>query len=420
MLVSLLVMSALVQDLTLATGQANLTLYAVADNYVDSKYPELAHYGKSPTLYVGNSYDHAQDIWGSERIYIRFNLTGIPENRVIEQATLRLWQFYAPKWNQNYETHRVLGDWNETAQNWNTQPSWDLAVTSQVIAPNQREVAVEWEITTDVRAWYKGEARNFGTMIKVVEEEHVQDASSGFWSREYPVEEWKPRLVITFQSEPILVYSVTLSVAGLPSGSAAAVTVDGQPSGFLRPGELENMTFARETIHKIAVSDLMSGPPNVRYRCYANETQVSSATALIFVYSAEFYVNVTSPIGRTEGSGWYANDTVASFSVDRSTVPAEGFLGMLGLRHSLVEWVGSDNFLGVPAGAGGSLVVREPTAILAVWQEGWDSALFNIAFLLALIALAGVALILWASKRRGPRRPSQQVLTDLPTDKRTT
>jgi len=409
-LLSLVVMSALVQNLTLATGQTNLTLYSVADNYVDSKYPHLGHYGKSPTLYVGNSYDHAQNIWGSERIYIRFNLTEIPKNRVIVQATLRLWQFNAPKSSQTYEIHRILGDWNETAQNWNNQPSWDPAVISQAIAPNQEEVAVEWDITTDVKAWHTGQARNFGTMIKVANEEHMQEASSGFWSREYPVdshEEWKPRLVIAFQSEPTPVYSVTVSVVGLPSASAVAITVDGQPSGFVLPGKWENMTFARETIHKIAVTDFISGPPGVRYRCDASETQVSAATTLIFAYTAEYYVNVTSPIGRTEGSGWYANDTVASFSVDRSTVPAEGFLGMLGLKHSLVEWVGSDSFLGVPVGPRGSLVVREPTVILAVWQEDWGSVLFNIAVLLVLIAVASVAVILEVRKRRNPGRPSR-------------
>jgi hypothetical protein len=150
----------------------------------------------------------------------------------------------------------------------------------------------------------------------------------------------------------------------------------------------------------------MSGPPGVRYRCYANETQASSATALIFVYTAEFYVNVTSPIGRTEGSGWYTNDTVASFSVDRSTAPAQGFLGMLGLKYSLVEWVGSDNFLGVPVGPRGSLVVRGPTAVLAVWQEDWSSVTLNIAVLLVLVAAAGVAVILWIRRQRAPKRPA--------------
>jgi hypothetical protein len=167
------------------------------------------------------------------------------------------------------------------------------------------------------------------------------------------------------------------------------------------------MTFARETIHKIAVSDFMPGPPGVRYRCDTNETQVSAATTLVFAYTAEYYVDVTSPIGKTEGSGWYANNTVASFSVDRGTVPAEGFLGMLGLKHSLVEWVGSDSFLGVSVGPAGSLVVRKPTSILAVWQDNWDSVLSNIAVLLALIAVAGVAVVLWVRKRRNPRRLSR-------------
>jgi len=458
-------------------------LYPVADNYADSKYPVLGHYGKNSVLYVGNSYDHAQNIWGSERIYIRFDLTGLPKNLRIIQATLWLWQFYAPKFNQTYEAHRVLGEWNETAQNWNNQPPWASEGTFEATAPNENEVGVQWDITRDVKAWYNGEAPNFGTMIKVAKEENAADASSGFWSREYPVdghEEWKPKLIITFLGEETSGYSVTVMIAGLGNGTASVVTIDGKEHGPLFSGQEEKFTFDRGTNHTIAVSKLLSQAADARYRCDENQIWVSAETSHVFYYATEYSVtfqmepsgmfetpatgwytsnqtlpvrrtgpdvsnpspgvrlifdgwylnsekmkteptailvigpttvegryrteyllNVTSPIGKTQGSGWYAAGTAAVFSVDVRSVPAEGILGILGLRRSLLRWSGSDNFLGVPVQPEGSVLMKEPTAIGAVWEYDYSSLIANLGALLLVAVAACVIAILMRRRSRG-------------------
>ena len=231
----LLFTSAFLQNVTLVAGQQTVTLSPIADNYADSKYPMMAYGSRTTFLYVGNSYDRAQDIWGHERIYIRFDLTGLPRNRVVVQATLWLWQYYAPKSSQTYEAYRVLGEWNETTQNWNNQPSWASTKTSETVAPPQAQIAVEWNIASDVEAWYSGHARNYGTMIKVAKEEQVQDTSSGFWSREYPVEEWKPRLIIVLRGDPTFTYTVRLGLVGLSGNLTSTVSVDGeQPRAGIR------------------------------------------------------------------------------------------------------------------------------------------------------------------------------------------
>jgi len=169
MIAFLLIAGAFLQNLSVVAAQTNVTLYPVADNYADGKYPART-YGYESFLYVGNKYDRGQKIWGSERIYIRFDLTELPKNFVLARATLRLWQYYAPSVNQTYEAHRVLGKWIETAQNWDDQPEWAAAATSATVAPARTEVAVEWDITSDVKAWRDGEAPNYGTMIKVAKE----------------------------------------------------------------------------------------------------------------------------------------------------------------------------------------------------------------------------------------------------------
>jgi hypothetical protein len=472
MVALLLMMSVVLQSAPLVAGQATEALHPVADYYADSKFPKSA-YGKTSFLYVGNSYDHEQNIWGSERIYVRFDISVLPRGYVVVQATLRLWQYYAPTSEQTYEAHRVLGDWNERTQNWENQPSWAEANTSETIAPARKEVAVEWNITNDVSAWYNGKVPNYGTMIKVGKEGHVRDASSGFWSREYPVEEWKPRLIVVLRGDPALKNVVTLAVAGLPAGVASAVSVDGQPYSQILLDVGEEIAFDKGTVHTIAVSPLLVPSPGARYRCEVNQIQVSASTSYVFIYTAEYqvtfsilpsgmfptpptqwyrggaaltinrtgpdlintapgirlvfdgwyinshkltvepntivvnesitvegrytteyYLNVTSSIGETEGSGWYAVDSVASFSVDKRAVPAEGFLGILGLRRSFTRWIGSNNFLGLPAEPQGSVIMKAPTAIEAVWQDDWSPLILNIAVvLLGVVALCGAAIV---------------------------
>jgi len=490
MIIALLLLAGvLLQNTMVVAAEKGLTLYPVADNYVDSKYPNLGHYGSTSVLYVGNSYDHAQNIWGSERIYIRFDLGDLPRNRMVARATLTLWQFYAPATNQTYEAHRVLDTWNETKQNWNSQPQWASAKTSETIAPSHADVIVEWDITSDVQAWYSGQAPNYGTMIKAAKEERAQDASSGFWSREYPIdshEEWRPKLVIVLQPEPSSTYVVTIAVSGLPNATLVQISVDGESYGQVSPSRYETLTFDRGTTHTIAVDQLVPGVPGVRYRCDNNETEVHAAGSHVFTYSVEYlvtflmepssffqaastgwyrpnstlsmkrtgpdvaytamgtrfvfdawyvndeklavepttvvvdrpttlegryrteyYLNVTSPIGSTEGSGWYAKDSIVFFSIDRRIVRAEGLLGMLGVKRSFMKWVGSGSFVGIPVEPRGSLVIREPTTIQTVWQDDWSEALVNMTILLILAVLVGVGVIVRGRRPRRGRSPTK-------------
>lgn len=462
-LFSLLLMGALAPGLAVATGGTSITLPAVADNYADSKYPKSA-YGSTSFLFVGNKHDREQDVWGSERIYIRFDLSSLPKSRVILRATLWLWQYYAPSANQTYEAHRVLEDWNETAQNWENQPAWAPEKTSEAVAPALTEVAVEWDITKDVTAWYSAKAPNHGTMIKVAKEIHDPEASSGFWGRIYPEKKWQPRLIVVLGPDPKFSYLVALRAAGLAPGVVSPVSIDGKPEGSLSSDKTMELVFDRGTTHTIQVNDTVAVSPTTRYRCDASQVQVSDTGSYVFAYSpeyfvtlsarpaslfrtppsgwyrvesvlafsrtgadlvntapgtrvvfdgwyvngtrltseprmiivngslnvegrytVEYYVNVTSPVGETQGSGWYRERSTASFSVDRTSVPAEGFLGTLGLRRSFRQWTGSDSFLGLPTEQQGSLLVREPSIIQAVWDDDWSAVLSNLAVAAALV-----------------------------------
>jgi hypothetical protein len=472
-----------------AAAGTTATLYPVADNYPDSKYPDSA-YGKVAALYVGNSYDHAQNLWGSERIYIRFDLSHLPKHQVILEARLRLWQFFAPQSDQVYEVHRVLKDWEEETQNWKNQPPCDPVKTSETTAPARTEVPVEWDITSDVKAWYSGGIPNYGTMIKVANETRVAEASSGFWSREYPVEEWKPRLIVTLGQESGKGYIATIGFSGLPNGTDTVVMVDGQRYASILSDVRTDIQLS-EGSHSINVTETITRTEGVRFRCENPQIHVSGADSHIFNYTAEYYVtfstepsemfetpksgwykentvlavkrlgpqtiavsesarsvfdgwhvdsrkieeavdcatcpateptrvvvtgpltvegrytteyylNVTSPYGNTEGSGWWPRGSVASFSVDRRTTPAQGLLGLFGLQRSFTGWVGSDNFLGLPVEPQGEIVMNEPSNVRAVWEDDWASFTANLAIVSGVMLI--VAVIMIAIYRRRRRR----------------
>jgi len=493
----LLLTAVLGQNLALSAGAATTTLSAVADGYADSKYPRSA-YGRVSALYVGNSYDRAQNLWGSERIYIRFDLSQIPRGRSIVGATLRLWQYYAPSIQQEYEVHRVLEDWNEATECWDNQPKWSDIKTSSAIAPPVAEVPVEWNITSDARAWYSAEARNYGVMIKVAEEKHVAEASSGFWAREYPAEEWKPMLVLVLQGEPTLTYTVTLAVSGLPAGVTSTATVDGKSSISISSAAID-MIFDSGTAHSITVTQVVATTNTTKYVCADNQLRVSETMLHVFTYApeywvtylgkpsnlfqtppngwypggstvtvnrtgadcidtdhgrrlvfdgwyvnseklnempscacqkvepviiqvngpatiegryrTEYYLNVTSPMGNTQGSGWYPEGSTVSFSLDRSEVPAQGIPGLIGLKWILVEWKGSSSFLGLPVGTQGSLALKGPTNLVAVWREDRSVSLQYAGLLVAAIIVVLVILALRVRRRGADNRMSEATLS---------
>jgi hypothetical protein len=477
----LLILMILLQNAGVTEAQTNVQVYPVADNYADSKYPR-SMYGHVAALYVGNSYDHAQNIWGSERIYIRFDISNLPKNREVVQARLVLWQYYAPATDQIYDAHRVLGNWNETTQNWENQPSWVALKTSSALAPARVNATVEWDLTSDVRAWYLGSARNYGTMIKAAIEERVRDASSGFFSREYPYEELKPRLIVRLAGNPTVTYEVKVTTAGLPTGVTATISVDGEPYDTIASGQEKGIILDRGTTHTVAVTQIIAGQAGARYLCNDSQIRLSNAGSHVFEYSTEYevvfvtapgdmfqtppngwyqagtslivnrtspqivevapgirlafkgwyvnaqkveesseclacregtpttivvsspatvrglyeteyYLNVTSPFGSTKGTGWYAANATATFSVEPTSVSVEGVLGLLGMKTTFVQWVGSSSFLGLSAASQAAVTMSGPTTVEAIWQEDPLSLLPDLLVMLLIAAIVVIAII---------------------------
>jgi len=87
-------------------------------------------------------------------------------------------------------------------------------------------------------------------------------------------------------------------------------------------------------------------------------------------------------------------------SVDRGAVPAESFLGLLGLQRSSTRWVGSNDFLGLPVETQGLIMMKEPANVQAAWQEDWASVTLNLALVFGVVILVVTATAAFRRRRK--------------------
>jgi hypothetical protein len=290
------------------SGQtAEITSGAAADNYADSMYPNSA-YGERPILYVGNSYDRAQNLSGPARIYIQFDLSAVPERALILSAEILLYQMYAPASAQTYEAHMVRSPWNESAMNWKTQPISDAAVISAAQAPAVKDVWVSWNVTSAVQSWVNGDAANYGFMIRIQNEKTgAANEASGFYSRQYP-EAVKPRVHILCASHPPFTYIFPTRVNDLPSNLTSLITADNGVAIKVKGGGVGYLLFESGTTHRIIADEYVAASDSIRYHASAHSATAASEGEFTLTYSPQFRITVKSePPGliEPESSSWY-------------------------------------------------------------------------------------------------------------------
>ena len=171
----------------------------VNNMYLKHKYPEEPH-GYLWAIFAGNMYTEYDSFkgYGSSRIYIKFNITSIPSDAKIISAKLCLYMYDSPKTNQEFETYRVLSDWNEHNLTWINQPDFaEKSSSTTTIQSGPSPKWVCWEITEDVRKWHARTASNYGTMIKIKNEINASDQVASFYPSETTQEkELAPKLTI--------------------------------------------------------------------------------------------------------------------------------------------------------------------------------------------------------------------------------
>ncbi len=119
-----------------------------------------------------------------------------------------------------------------------------------------------------------------------------------------------------------------------------------------------------------------------------------------------YYLDVRSPFGSVSGTGWHVYRSQAAISVTPTTVPADGWLGQLGVRMTFVGWNGDY--------AGSSptitLTVDSAKTVKAIWNTEYGPIIPAIASSsFVAIFLAGLEITL--SKVRVADLRNKRVVT---------
>ncbi|MBU7028967.1 MAG: DNRLRE domain-containing protein [Theionarchaea archaeon] len=156
-----------------------MTVRASQDAYVDQSVP-LTNFGGLPFLSVRSFLNT------NTRSFVKFDLPGLPLKALVSKATLRLTPLNPPP-PRTYEVSRVNNSWGESTITWASQPGATLTGT-------QVTNVMEWDVTTDVQAFYSG-APNYGWRISDQSENSVVPFEILFGSRESFT---RPQLIIEY------------------------------------------------------------------------------------------------------------------------------------------------------------------------------------------------------------------------------
>jgi hypothetical protein len=113
-------------------------------------------------------------------------------------------------------------------------------------------------------------------------------------------------------------------------------------------------------------------------------------------YVKQFYVNVTSPYGQTQGSGWYNEGGTVKISLSPTIILNEGFLGTLGVGKQFTGWTG--DYSGSNSTA--QLKVDSAKSISGEWSTTYG----YLPELVAVMVIVLVATIVVLTLRKRVRR----------------
>lgn len=113
----------------------------------------------------------------------------------------------------------------------------------------------------------------------------------------------------------------------------------------------------------------------------ANSLTTDSAHTLSVNYKKQYLLQVKTPVGSTQGQGWYDEGSTANVNVDPTS---EG----LGVRKVFDHWLGDQQSRSPST----TFEVKRPQTLTAIWKEDYSQLLLPLA--LIVIAVTGAAMVL--------------------------
>lgn len=200
---------------------ATVTLTPSSDAYVNDSDPKGTF--NNTWLVAGRGPDEFTPRY---RSFLRFNLSSIPNNAVVNSAVLRLnLQAYQGGSSATIGARRVLATWTGGALTWNNQPA--LATTAAVLTAVGTAIGsdYQWAITGLVQDWVEGQYANYGIAL-VIAGESTAGATRTFASANHGTVASRPELVVTYAlPADIAVTPTTLAFGNQRVGTASPIQI---------------------------------------------------------------------------------------------------------------------------------------------------------------------------------------------------
>ncbi len=125
-------------------------------------------------------------------------------------------------------------------------------------------------------------------------------------------------------------YDVIITIGSGLTEAETKILVDGSEVAKLKGGETKSLSFPIGTRHIVAIEPEILHPTKkgIKFKAEKNTITIDEFSPIAhFNYDIYYQLTVTSPHGKTEGSGWYKANTEAKWSVIPGEIPMSGILG---------------------------------------------------------------------------------------------
>jgi len=187
-------------------------------------------------------------------------------------------------------------------------------------------------------------------------------------------------------------FRVSSILESLPPTFAVDFAVDGQPYGLLYGGKVLTLRFLSGSHHSFHVTGETFTANTTRYVIAEYGADFPTNAAFKPTVRVQYLLSLESPLGQTDGQGWYDSGSYANFTV-RPFEISKGYGQLLGVTLFFDHWVDEHG----NRASSGTLRMDSSHALRASWSPrltDWRPVL------ILLILIVAVALVIESRRKR--------------------
>lgn len=243
------------------------TLYAppARDAYVSALEPEK-NFGEDSKLLVG------RDSTNWLRSFIQFDLSGMPNNITITEATMKLYllENSQPTVSKVIDAYAVIQSWQEDEVTFANQPLFEETPYAEVTITNEINTFIAWDISTLLRDWKSGSLANIGIALDST------DPWVGFASSNALVTTLRVKPVLLIEYQPVLF--VTEAETGLTTTDQVQYSLARNVSGARQVSFFVNNTGTNQVTVQLELS-----PEGITYMIESDPIVIPPSRSTILV-----------------------------------------------------------------------------------------------------------------------------------------